>query len=229
METCNTLYKPFLLGIYRDICDLYLNDLHFLAYVKPSLKLLSSLILDEVDVLCRIGKEVEKSLIYGSQLPIDGWRQNPEFSKFIADDGFPIILHDLFETLFLVDGEPSWLVEDYYQRTWFKDSIHSQQAMDIYSSIRPADKIDPCEEPISDAEMQSKAMAILAIRQLYLGLGKMRDWGRLRLRRGCRNSRLQVARYQVWHTGRGLLDPEKGEMLTVRIISGLVHRVVFPI
>lgn len=228
METCNTLYKPFLLGIFRDLCDLYPNDSQS-SFTVSSLKLLSQLKLDEVDTICSIGKAVEKSLIFGSQLPIDGWKQNPCFSKFLADDGFPIILHHCFEELFLADGLPSWLTDDYYQRTWFKDSIVSRKTFDIYSSIRPQDKIDPCEEPVSNAEMQSKAMAVLAIRQLYLGLGKMRDWGRLRLRRGDRNYRLQVTRYQVWHSDRQLLHPEDGTYTSVRILSGLVHRVIFSV
>lgn len=229
METCNTLYKPFLLGIFRDLCDLYPNDSQS-SFTRMALNLLSKLTLDEVNTLCSIGKAVEQSLIFGRQLPIDGWKQNPEFSKFIADDGFPVILHHCFEELFLADGLPAWLADDHIlQRTWFKDSIESHKTFDIYSSLRTVGEIDPCNEPVSNAEMQSKAMAILAIRQLYLGLGKMRDWGRLRLRRGERNYRLQVARYQEWHSDHGLFNLETGALPSVRILSGLVHRVIFSV
>lgn len=179
METCRTLYKPFLLGIYRDLCDLYSDDLSSCQSKESDIQLIASL--QEADILnlCLIGKAVEKSLITGEQLHIEAlpieFSSNTVFEGFYDNEtGFPVLLHSCFDRLFWRDGFPvtSFQLSDSLQESdgiWHP-ATYQKDLIDFLDSEMNR---KPYTKPLPG--MKLAAMDVLAIRQFYLGLSKLRD------------------------------------------------------
>lgn len=178
METCKTLYKPFLLGIYRDLCDLYSDDLSSPQSREFEFGLIVAIQQSDIKHLCAIGKAVEKSLITGERLRIEDFPT--EFGSIAAEDfydpesGFPILLHSCFDRLFWRSGYPVTsypMTNDYL-------GLNEEQHSNCY--LRDLEKFlgsemngKPHNRPLPG--MKLAAMDVLAIRQFYLGLSKLRD------------------------------------------------------
>lgn len=172
METYITLYKPFLLGIFQDICDLYPEEIsadhkhginNILEVLKP---------LDVIN-LCKIGKMIEKSVITGNKLPLADFPT--EFSSkelgdiFYNEDGFPRLLENCFERCFRRDGTPTWH-QMHMTTSSFEDSVGRNGIIIDYQST------------IRTPQNEGYALAMTCLRQLYVGCSKLRNWECLRRR-----------------------------------------------
>jgi len=171
METCITLYKPFLLGIFQDICDLYPEEIssNYALGCQNIIKLLKP---TDVMNLCKIGKSVEKSLITGERLHIEEFPttfSSEGLSKiFYAEDGFPSLLHNCFERVFRLDGTPVF-TDVINETTLIPREIQDEVELTSVTSIQGRLR-------------QDLALAILCLRQFYVGCSKLSDWECLRRR-----------------------------------------------
>lgn len=181
METCVTLYKPFLLGIYQDCVSLYPDEVSC-EHVLGCLNIIELLKPKDIINMCTIGKMIEKSLITGEKLPISDFPtkfSSKELGElFYNKDGFPQILSNCFERLFRRDGEP--IYKDF---RLFNDQ-GGLKVQDLENNEREMILELGFIALASDkkAVTQSFALATLCLRQFYLGLSKIRTWECLRRR-----------------------------------------------
>lgn len=184
METYVTLYKPFLSGIYQDICDLYPEEIS--SHTKLGCENIIELLkVQDVIQLCKIGKMIEKSFITGKRLPIEEFPT--QFSSeavksiFYNEDGFPRLLENCFERLFRKDGTLTYWSEDtlgivepsneeYRELCFPASKEHSFHVHNQFTAL------------LGTKTAESYALAMLCLRQLFLGCSKLRSWECLRRR-----------------------------------------------
>lgn len=176
METYTSLFKPFLLGIYQDVCELYSDEIS-----EPTMlgckNIINLLTQEDAMQLCAIGKLVEKSLITNKRLELE--KLPTKFSTpglsaiFYNSDGFPKLLENCFERIFLRDGSLVYSCE----------SVETQLLIDPVNDGKTGLEFENIIQVQSAAAKHALACAILCIRQFYLGLSKVITWECLRRRR----------------------------------------------
>lgn len=185
METCITLYKPFLLGIFQDICDLYPDEISS-EHKHGCENIIKSLKIHDVIQLCKIGKMIERSLITGVRLPLEKFPS--KFSSealgaiFYNVDGFPKLLENCFERTFRRDG--SLVISDRILDLNFSSTSETTQFLGTDGNPSNEFQLDTTFVQLAagSPEAQSFALAALCLRQLYLGCSKIRNWECLRRR-----------------------------------------------
>ncbi len=158
MKASNTLIKPFLDGILQDIRGFYPHS--DFSYEQDWINNFADANpVAVVHSLARIGKALERALITGSNLNI----KDDELQEFSPGAKFPHFLNDLWHELFYYSGRPRFVADDF-----------TVSADEVTWSIRG---------DIVDKEHHAKALAVLCLRQFYLGLSKLSTLECLYLRR----------------------------------------------
>lgn len=198
METYISLYKPFLHGIYHDICDLYSDEISSEVQLGCH-NIIDLMKIEDVQHLCSIGKMIEVSLIDGSKLPIKTFPRtfsSPGLSElFYNDEGFPRLLQNCFERLFRKSGAHAFRDFDLTDALVDHNEEHMFNEMAKGSEVH-IEFLNYVGVVMSPALKQSYALAIYCLRQLYLGLSKISTWECLR-RRGVGDSSFQVESYNA--------------------------------
>ncbi len=182
METCTSLYKPFLLGIFQDICELYPVEITS-DEITGCTNIISALKQKDVIQLCKIGKWIEKCFITGEKLPLKHFET--EFSSeqlselFFDEDGYPRLLNNCFKRLFRKDGTLTFGDEALLSlnRSF---ATHGMIETEFYGTN--FQKIEWAQSLVGTRVADSYALAMLCLRQFYLGCSKLRDWECLRRR-----------------------------------------------
>lgn len=145
METSTTLIKPFLSGVYQDVRGLY----PALSFSSSALELERILLYEDAPLvleLSKIGKSAERALISGEILDFGPL----PFLQLAEGTGLPVFFFELWEELFFMSGAPRWVGE----------------SVDSVPPIRFDDQI--CE-----GVAQSRALALLCLRQFFSGFSKL--------------------------------------------------------
>ena len=192
METCITLHKPFLLGIFQDICELYPEEISPQA-IDGCLNVIS--LLKEIDVIniCKIGKMIEKSFITGEKLPLSSFPH--VFSSealgnlFYDEDRIPRILQNCFERCFRRDGTPVWIETESISHSLLNEAEWQEPNVPVLEFVHRC---------LGTKLADSYATAMLSLRAFYVGCSKLRSWECLR-RRNFGDTDFQTTRYTAIH------------------------------
>lgn len=160
METCKTSSKlnegsvmlPFISGLFQDICDLYPE--YDFSFEKDQLSLMAHE--SEHDVafeLSTIGKAFETSIISNKKfdvtsLPTFGAGHTRRILK--ERTSLPAFFYDLWSEVLFDDGTPRWDFEDGSLSTF-----------------------DCLVGKLSEIKRQRSALAVVCLRQFFLGLSKL--------------------------------------------------------
>lgn len=147
METSNSLIKPFLVGVFRDIRGLHPDD-DFSEDGEFLDRLLSSYPEETlVAELSRIGKSLETSLITG--LPLD-FRAVASILPVKDGSNLPAFLYPLWSILFQESGVPRW------RGVW---------PLPVDKETKELDRV----------LKQQRALSTMLLRQFFLGFFKLRS------------------------------------------------------
>lgn len=145
MKASNTLIQPFLDGILKDIRDFFPDDdFSYEADFISTLDTLNGALV--VNELARIGKLMEGSLITGGN-----FSSNSDLLPVLDGASYPRLLSSLFGILFHYSGSPHFVSSDI-------EGI----SLDIDYDVRNTTK-----------NHDVKALAVLCLRQFFLGLSKL--------------------------------------------------------
>lgn len=165
MKASQTLLKPFLVGVFNDICELFPEN-GIARHHDALLDLLDSSSEQRiVSTLASVGKALEKSLITGCNLKIAA----SELIPLHCGTVYPEFFCELWEELFYNDGLP------HFRITCLKDGL-LDDGLDLpVTQFALSDQyvfVDGGQDQ-SVALQNRKACVVLCLRQFYLGCSKL--------------------------------------------------------
>lgn len=163
MKASNTLTKPFLVGVLSDICDLFPE--HDFSYDIDTLNGFFVNFAEDVVIIemSKVGKALERALITGQEF-------NCPSNLFPRRDGqaYPIFLDYVWEIVFTPSGLPCFKLQDYTDtliETFVGNRFDDDGVLaELAWSKKPGEL---------DYERDQQALAVLVLRQLFLGLSKL--------------------------------------------------------
>lgn len=162
MKALKTLTQPFLVGVLSDICELFPE--HDFAYETNELEQLFAHF-DETALIpdiSRLGKALERSLITGQEF-------NCPSVIFSSHDGtaYPRFLEYVWEIVFAPSGRPHFNSVDYADT--LIDTLVGNRFSDdgLIAELAWGHKDD------EDHVRHQQALAVLVLRQFFLGLSKL--------------------------------------------------------
>lgn len=185
MKASDTLLKPFLVGVLQDICSLFPS--HTFSYEEEFLEtlLVGHTDIEVVEALSKIGKAIESSLINGSVLTVPS-------DVFPSQDGcvYPIFLGFIWEIAFLPSGLPV------FRSNGYLDTLTDMRIEALMEDIPQSLAVFQYAKEDVGAAHHSEALAVLALRQFFLSIGKITSLECLWLR-AIRAGRLQEESYHT--------------------------------